>query len=273
LLSVRRARAVQRFTGELSSPQVPDFWPHDNNPENSAIAARRWLGLTDDEQTAGREPRDLFNLLIHKLDNQGIEVLVHRFPRDDAKAYCLAEPQQIIVISANDPTVGSRNFSLMHELCHLSRGVSGLCITQDIQTSIGEERTCDKFAANLLMPETLIRSVVGGLRGVELTDSIDALAERVKCSKEALLIRFKELNLISGEELQDKLRELRQRTLPRGRGSSSRTSNLIKDCGLALPNLVFSAYRNEIVGPYEAAKILNINQARLDEVGSRLGYL
>jgi hypothetical protein len=88
-----------------------------------------------------------------------------------------------------------------------------------------------------------------------------------------LLIRFAELNLISNNELIDKLGELRLRTPAQGRGSSSRMSNLVKESGLILSNLVFDAYKQDRIGPVSASKMLNVGPAYLDELGSRLGLM
>jgi transcriptional regulator with XRE-family HTH domain len=177
LLSIRRARAVQRFIGQLGELPDQDFWKFHRNPRDAADSAREWLGLTDEIQTRSREPRDFFRWLTAKLSEKHIEVLVHKFPTTDAKAYCFAELPQIVVISSNDNFVGSRIFSVLHELGHLSRGDSGLCLVQENQDAHGQERYCDVFAANLLMPESLIRNLSGERRGRELADSVDGMSD------------------------------------------------------------------------------------------------
>jgi Zn-dependent peptidase ImmA (M78 family) len=273
LLSIRRARAVQGFIGQLEEPINQEFWTFSADAKHAAMSAREWLGLSEEIQTNIREPRDFFRWLVAQLNEKHIEVLVHKFPRTDAKAYCFAEFPQIIVISSNDEFLGSRVFSVLHELGHLSRGDSGICLVQENRGTIGQERFCDVFAANLLMPESLIHRLSGDRRGKELADSVDEMADQVKSSKTALLIRFAELNLISNNELIDKLGELRLRTPAQGRGSSSRMSNLVKESGLILSNLVFDAYKQDRIGPVSASKMLNVGPAYLDELGSRLGLM
>jgi Zn-dependent peptidase ImmA (M78 family) len=256
---------------ELPIDQV--FWPFHGEPKRSAEFAREWLGLTDEIQLRGRDPGPFFKWLVAKLEEKQIEVLVHKFPQADAKAYCLADLPQVVVVSSNDNFMGSRIFSVFHELGHLSRGDSGLCLMQEGQSTYQQERYCDKFAANLLMPEILIRTLAGDRTGTELADAVDDMSIQVKSSKTALLIRFEELGLISSSDLHEKMAELRLRTPSKGRGSSSRVSNLLKDSGLKLPVLVFDAYRNERVSSLDAAKMLRVNPAYLDEVGSKLGFL
>ena len=145
-------------------------------------------------------------------------------------------------------------------------------MTQDA-SPYEQERFCDLFAAEALMPERLVRRLAGTMTGTELADAVDDLAGQLKSSKSALLIRFEELDLITKQQLRSKLRELSQRTPAAGGGRTTRTAAVLKGSGPLLAQLVFRAYTREQLGPIEAARILNINQAYLQEVGSTLGYL
>jgi Zn-dependent peptidase ImmA (M78 family) len=273
LLSIRRARAVQNFIRHFEVPNEQVFWPQNDNPQQAAHLAREWLGLTDEIQLGSRDASHFFRWLTTKLEDKRIELLVHKFPQDDAKAYCFAELPQIVVVSSNDNFIGSRIFSVLHELGHLSLGDSGLCLTQESHSSYRQERYCDKFAVNLLMPEKLIRRLANDRAGVDLANAVDEISDQVKSSKTSLLIRFQELDLITNIDFEEKMAELRQRTPTKGRGASSRVSNLLKDSGYRLPFLVFEAYRSQKVGPVSAAKMLNVSPAYLDQVGSKLGLL
>ena len=272
LLSIRRARSVQRFIGELSHVSAPTFWDHNSDVEASAQAARQWLDLSHETQLNARNEKGLFDLLVMRLQAKGIEVLVHQFPRGDAKAYCLSELPMIIVVSSNDKFMGSRIFSLLHELGHLANGNSGLCLVESTQSSYRQERFCDEFAANILMPAALVLAVARGRTGEELADAVDQIAETLKSGKTSLLIRFRELNLITPAECDAKIRELAQRSPAKGRGQSSRPTAVVKECGVLLPRLVYEAYNGERIGPIYAGRILNLNHAYLDDVGAKLGF-
>lgn len=273
LLSIRRARNVQEGIRLLSSETpAPQYWPRAAGAKADADAARRWLGISDLDQLESKTSLDFLRIAASRLEQRGIQVLLHSFPREDAKAYSFADAPPIVVISTNDSVVGSRLFSLFHELRHLSRGDSGLCVTLE-DTPHAKERACDEFAAQVLMPEELVRKLTYGRRGEVLADAVDQIADQLKCSKSALLIRFEELGLINAEQRRSKMRELSLRSMPTGGGRSSRTSVVVKSSGPLLTELVFRAYSRDQLGAVEAARLLNTSPANLHEVGATLGYL
>lgn len=273
LLSIRRARAIQAFSRDLGELTAPRYWVQDSNDARNASEARRWLGFSEETQLSLKDARLAFNWLVLRLATIGVDVLVHKFPSSDAKAYCLAEVPPLIVISSNDPHTGSRLFSLLHELSHLANGNSGLCIPEENLWNYAQERQCDKFAAHFLMPEPLVRVLAGDSRGNELTDRVDELSALIKCSKTALLIRFEELGLTSPEDTVTKLKELRDRPRQKSRGSSSRKSNLLKESGVRFSSQVFDAYSRDLISALDGSRMLNLNQGTFEEVGSQLGRI
>ncbi len=273
LLSIRRARAIQTFSKELGESLTPIYWVQDPDDAKNAIGAREWLKFSEENQLRLKDSRVTFNWLVSRLASLGIDVLVHKYPSSDAKAYCLAEDPPLVVISSNDPYMGSRLFSLLHELCHLANGSSGLCNPEENLWDYEQERQCDKFATHFLMPEPLVRRLVGDSRGSELTNRVDELSALIKSSKTALLIRFEELGLTSPEDTSIKMGELRDRSPQKSRGSSSRKSNLLKDSGLRFSNQVFDAYTRDAVSALNASRMLNLNQGTFEEVGTQLGRI
>ncbi|MBW4079196.1 MAG: ImmA/IrrE family metallo-endopeptidase [Acidobacteria bacterium] len=273
LLSIRRARAIQTFSTELGQSFAPIYWKQDPDAAKNAIEARKWLDFSEEDQLGLKDSRLTFIWLQSKLASLGIDVLVHKYPSSDAKAYCFAENPPLVVISSNDPHLGSRLFSLLHELCHLANGSSGLCSPEERLWNYAQERQCDKFATHLLMPERLVRRLAGDSMGAELADRVDELSAMIKCSKTALLIRFEELGLTSPAETAAKIRELRDRSPQKGRGSSSRKSNLLRDSGLRFSSQVFDAYSRDVISVLDASRMLNLNQGAFEEIGTQLGRL
>jgi Zn-dependent peptidase ImmA (M78 family)/DNA-binding XRE family transcriptional regulator len=273
LLAIRRARNLQRNLKQLGMDGNVEFWARNDRPIVAAELARTWIGITHEQQIRARDSSEFFNLVITALDQRAIQVLRLQFPATEAKAFCLGDSPKVIVVTTNDNVVGSRIFSTFHELGHLSLGESSICLTLEEQSTNDIERYCDLFATELLMPTRLISNLVGGLRGAALADAVDDLADLVKSSKTALLIKFKQMDLIDEDELQIKLAELRARNPRQQQGRSTRTSIVLKEQGLTLPRLVFGGLKNEVLSPIEASRFLNLNQGNLTEVGSRLGYL
>jgi Zn-dependent peptidase ImmA (M78 family) len=249
------------------------FWARNDRPSVAADLARTWLGISHEQQVRSRDSGEFFNLVISALDHREIQVLRLQFPVEEARAFCLGDSPKVIVVTTNDNVVGSRIFSTFHELGHLSLGESSICLPLEEHSTNDDERYCDLFATELLMPTQLISKLVGGLRGVALADAVDELADVVKSSKTALLIKFKQMELIDEDELQIKLAELKARNPRKQQGRSTRTSIVVKEKGMSLPRLVFTGLKNSAISPIEASRYLNLNQSHLTEVGSRLGYL
>jgi Zn-dependent peptidase ImmA (M78 family) len=274
LLSIRRARKVQTYIKEFSDDYAkPKFWEQRHSPTGAGELAREWLGITHDEQVDSKSPSDFLKLVGSKLLDKNIHLLQHSFPAEDAKAYCIADEPQVIVVSTNDKSMGSRIFSVFHELGHLADGQSGICsINMDAQ--IDRERFCDRFAAEMLMPKELVKSLASNLSGELLIkdENLDSIAKGVKSSKTALLIRFVELGLITEPQRRKKQHELSLRSFPQSSGRSTRTSTVVKENGTLLPGLVIHEYLNGTIPAADTARILNMNQAYIEEVGSRLGF-
>ena len=95
-----------------------------------------------------------------------------------------------------------RRFSLAHEIGHWQchRGQTLMCQSEDIETgsTIGKlpERAADRFAAQLLMPEFLIRESLRGYNNRFDMGTIRAMAEDFDMSLTAAAIRLVERNTL-----------------------------------------------------------------------------
>ncbi|WP_345238110.1 ImmA/IrrE family metallo-endopeptidase [Hymenobacter saemangeumensis] len=104
---------------------------------------------------------------------------------------------------------GRQNFTIAHELYHLF--VQQNFHVRVCQTGMfgaqndPEERNADYFAAYLLMPKYRILEAAGDLEpGASLSlESIVQLEQEFQCSRQALLLRLKEMRLITAREQEE----------------------------------------------------------------------
>jgi Zn-dependent peptidase ImmA (M78 family) len=102
----------------------------------------------------------------------------------------------VIYINANDGP-RRRRFTLAHEIAHyvLHRDLIGDGLIDDgiYRSKLGEmlERQASRLAADLLMPEGLVRALYAGGK-----QSLSDLAEAFDVSEQAIRIRLEELELI-----------------------------------------------------------------------------
>ncbi len=274
LQSIRRARFVQKnYQNLLDGPVGSALWSPESAASKNAEKARAWLELTDEEQIKNRDINSFYKHFIALLENKGISVLQHSFPQEDAKAYSFAEIPRIVVVTTNDNHIGSRIFSILHELCHISHGHSGLCITNDVNNSYTTERQCDKFAAEFLMPRRLVIPVLDTFEGADLldNDNLRAAAERLKTSMYALLIRLKEFGYIDQADIDKKRAEWKK--IPKKKGgfaTTTRAQKTVKENGAPFTEAVINAYHSDRITVADASYLLNVNQGYLNEVGEKV---
>lgn len=274
-LSIRKARRVQNYLEKLSDNQNKNFPRLELRelPEAGAQKLREYLGLTDELHLKGGDSKVFFESLQQKLEADGISILLHSFPKDEARAYSFAETPRVVVISTNDDVYGARNFSLIHELTHLGLRRSGLCIVAESHSSNSTEKYCDKVAVNFLMPEKLVRKLSEKYKPELLLDDYNMahVANKLKCSKLALLIRYEELSIIRHADFLLKKTEWERRK-PRtgGGGGQSVVANTIKENGNPLTSTVVDQYNSGSLDGPLASKILNVNQSYLEAVGKKV---
>lgn len=276
LLSIRRAHFIQSNFKALQddSKTTPSLWVNADSAVTTAKLMRDWLGLTEEVQREAKDSKELFSLLIERLQSRNILVLLHSFPANDAKAYCFTDDPKVVVISTGDRYLESRIFSLLHELTHLAAGDSGLCLVHESYNRHAKERFCDKVATHALMPDSLVQSVLSEYENPNLLDDdlIGAVARRIKCSKLALLIRFVELSYITQQQCEARKKEWAARPPKKqGGGRSNRISTALRENGTAYISTVVSAYNSDRISASDAARMLNINQAYIEQVGEKVG--
>jgi hypothetical protein len=96
-------------------------------------------------------------------------------------------------------SAGRRRFTLAHEvghwICHFEQGrvEPKYCRSEEIGVGVGRarEREANAFAAQLLMPESLVRREAAALRL-----NVHALARRFEVSLPAMRVRLQQLSLL-----------------------------------------------------------------------------
>lgn len=109
----------------------------------------------------------------------------------------LPDGRKIIRINASLPRARQR-FVWAHELGHalLTHSKPGeLTIELRANANGPDERACDQFAVNLLMPEIVVRQLCHELGHPERVDKTRTLAEKFGVSKQAMQIRLQNLGL------------------------------------------------------------------------------
>lgn len=164
-----------------------------------ATELRRQFGLTERFTPPESQQNQVFNFWRGLLEGHGF--LVFQTTKIDLDAFrglsVHHDSLPIIILNGADSASG-RVFTLFHEVAHLASRTSGLCVLDD---DVSEEAIANKFAANFLMPEALVRQHL-----LDTGDAVDLaahLASTLKVSPLAAGVRLRTLDLITEQDLID----------------------------------------------------------------------
>jgi Zn-dependent peptidase ImmA (M78 family)/DNA-binding XRE family transcriptional regulator len=119
---------------------------------------------------------------------KGISIYYDKFP--------------IIIINKMDYD-RAKAFSLMHELAHLVRRSSSLCLIDFDERNDDEEKLCDKIAAEILMPEKEFNEISNKMimeYGGWSKLCLDVISDKFAVSSTSVVMRLYELKKISKNE-------------------------------------------------------------------------
>lgn len=137
-----------------------------------------------------------------------VEIVRQRFPDGDISGMLLREPGHVVIGVNSAHGIGRQRFTIAHELGHLElhRGrrlildVPVRVDYRDRTSSLAtdrEEIEANRFAATLLMPESLVMAATREAGSRNLEDHVTLLARRFQVSPEAMSYRLINLGLIS----------------------------------------------------------------------------
>ncbi|MCU7491351.1 MAG: ImmA/IrrE family metallo-endopeptidase [Ignavibacteria bacterium] len=144
----------------------------------------------------------------HKLLKDNNVITVFRKLDPDFSGMALkADEMNFILINASH-SIGRQNFTILHEMYHLfiqTSFSSMLCNAGAFDKQQGIEYEADWFAVNALMPEQGILERIPASelkKNISLATILD-IEQYFACSRSALLIQLKEMNLITSEQFHE----------------------------------------------------------------------
>jgi Zn-dependent peptidase ImmA (M78 family)/transcriptional regulator with XRE-family HTH domain len=244
------------------------------NPAVAARQARKLLGVSLKDQLGAKTPHAALNMWVAAIEHLGVLVFQSSaFDLDEARGASVHFPVlPVILINAKDPPV-ARCFTLVHELGHLLMGSGALCEIYGRRLP-GVERTCNQFAAALLMPA---KAFIGDFRSDtendDLLREVSRLARRYNVSAEAAAIRLFELHQIDRQVLALVQRETRNRVEQRPDGDPPRIPRSViklRDLGRNYVGAVLDAYHADRITLTDASQYLDVKVPHIRKMEERL---
>jgi Zn-dependent peptidase ImmA (M78 family) len=191
-------------------------------------------------------------------DRLGILVFQFSMPMDEIHGFCITDNYPYLIVTNSNHSYTGRIFTIFHELAHILRHQSGMCLYEKATEKQEEEWKCNTFAGRFLVPDNL----------VEHTDdlrTISQYATKIKVSREVYLRRLKDQNVVSDLRFYSLLDQIKA-TYKLGKKKKGFVKPVLKSKasrGETFFNMILEAmYRNQI-SYNKASNALNLNLSSL----------
>lgn len=272
LLAIRTARWLQARAVELRQElQLPrpslGKTRLSEDAEQTASSIRQSLGVTVSEQTEWRGAYEAYRRWRGATEEQGVFVFQFAFPREESQGFSLYDADCPVIVVNESDLPQARAFTLFHEYAHLLLRTPGICLPTITAAAdeIEIERFCNRFAASVLIPLSVVRSWRASYREGVSERVLRELAQQYRVSKYVVLITFKTGGCLSddafariyrGWQAQDAARPIRTRRP--GGGGPSAAKKSARQRGKSFTSLVLEAARRGAVTTRDAAAYLGV---------------
>ena len=178
----------------------------------------------------------------------------------------------IIAVNKSDSD-RAKVFTLFHELSHLIRRTSNLCLIDFNEREDEEEKICNNLAANILIPKEALNI---SIQNIDLSNdkAIEKIADKYAVSKFVIIKRLYDLNKINFALYKSKydkylnnFNEIKE--IKRKQGQKiivTQDKKLISSSGKLYPKIILDAYYDGKISFGEVCNTLNINARYIENI-------
>ena len=266
LLAIRRTNKFRDVLLELNGSEyyvskyggwLADFdkelAKHPISEKNVTIWLRHILHYSLDDQVNDKNLEDSYLNWRNSFERDlSIHVFQFSMPQSEVQGFTYSDAYPYCIVVNGKYAVSSRIFTLFHELGHILKRQSGLCIPDNVENEQTVELECNLFAGRVLLPDdTMVRTTD--------KEEIYKHAKQLKVSSEVYLRRLKSLDLVSQDEFVTLLQEIRSSVKrSKGFGISTPLQKSLNSRGQALFNSVLDALNNNKISYGRASDILQV---------------
>lgn len=200
---LRKAKAFQLNLAEMTQDRNPasnfilkDLQFSDTiSPDAMAATVRNYISVDLETQFRWPDADAAFKAWRKRLYEIGIFVFKDAFQADEFFGFSLYDDSFPIVYVNNSSARSRQIFTLFHELAHILFHTSGIDTSNEDRyvPSLGErpkriEVLCNRFAAQLLVPDAAFQGAMGGLDPTP--QAAERLASRFHVSRELIYRKF-----------------------------------------------------------------------------------
>jgi Zn-dependent peptidase ImmA (M78 family) len=178
----------------------------------------------------------------------------------------------IIAVNGND-WERAKVFTLLHEMAHLLRRSSSLCLIDFSELNDDEEIICDRIAAEALLPEISFRKTVSDMRvGATAWDypTLNNVADKYAVSTVVALRRLYDFGLISKSYFASRYKEMEAEVAAQTKTKKTAPVKYhfryLNKQGYLFPKIMLSAYANGTISYGEICRSLNIDTMHVSSI-------
>jgi len=183
----------------------------------------------------------------------GIHIFQFNMPANETQGFCYSHTFPYCIVVNGRYSVASKIFTLFHELGHLLRKQSGMCLPDSVTEGNTLEFEYNSFAGATLLPENFVVPLYN-------QEEIFSHARKLKVSSEVYLRRQKSLGLIDNDTFFSLLEDIRKAIKP-PRKRFARSSPMQKSMNSRGHNLFYTvvdAVRQNRISYNQASDILGV---------------
>ncbi len=224
--------------------------------------------------------KNAYNFYRYILETKGIMVAqVTGVSLDEMKGISVFYDKYPIVAVNNKDYDRAKAFSLMHEVAHLVRRSSSLCLIDFDERNDDEEKLCDRIAAEILMPEEDFVSVADEMSLIYHEWSIEclnAIADKFAVSSVSVVRRLNELKKISKSEYQRIYKmlmddfEMKREQIEAAKEGKNMIipyyAKYLNREGCLFTKVIMSSYSRGTITYGEMCQTLNVGRAHIDKL-------
>lgn len=245
----------------------PDFSTND-----ISIKIREIFNIETPFKNKTAYSNNAFNYFRNKIESRGVMVLqIENISIKEIRGISLNyDILPIIAVNKNDSD-RAKVFTLFHEIAHLVRRTSNLCLIDFNEREDKEEKICNNLAANILIPEITLDSIINGK---DLSDDrvITNLSDRYAVSKFVIIKRLYDLNKIDFvlyKSKYEKYLNIFNEIKKKKQGQKiivTQDKKLISSSGKLYPKIILNAYYEGKISFGEVCNTLNVNSHYIDNI-------
>ena len=226
---------------------------------------RRVLDLNLEKQRNFPKAENLLEYLREKFYDLGVYIFKDSFRNDSISGLCIYNEDFPIILLNNKTSFNRQVFTLFHEIYHLYLREADIDYTYGV-----EERKCNEFASNFLIPDYDLKKQLDYIDDIEDFYSLSKLAKKYNVSTDAIMYRLVKMNLLE-KSFYEKKKVGYFRDASSGTGGNYYFTKM-SYLGTRYINKVFSSYYSgkltkSQVGLYTGIKSVNVSKLATKMMG------